>query len=38
VRLTLAAGQLSGIFWFVVGFLPLLSVVAGVAIYLRRRR
>ena len=38
VRLTLAGGQLSGIFWFVVGFLPLLGVVAGVAVYLRRRR
>ena len=38
VRLTLGAGQLSAIFWFVVGILPLVSVVAGVAVYLRRRR
>jgi hypothetical protein len=38
VRLTLAGGQLSAIFWFVVGVLPLLSIVAGVAVFLRRRR
>ena len=38
VRLTLSGGQLSGIFWTVVGLLPLASVVAGVAVYLRRRR
>jgi ABC-type uncharacterized transport system involved in gliding motility auxiliary subunit len=38
VRLTLTGGQLSGIFWTVVAILPLASVVAGVAVYLRRRR
>ncbi len=38
VRLTLTGGQLSGIFWTVVGLLPLVSVVGGVAVYLRRRR
>jgi ABC-type uncharacterized transport system involved in gliding motility auxiliary subunit len=38
VRLSLTSGQLSGIFWTVIGLLPLASVVAGVAVYLRRRR
>ena len=38
VRLSLSGGQLSGIFWTVVALLPLASIVAGIAVYLRRRR
>ncbi len=38
VRMTLTPGQLSGITWLVLGGLPLLAVVAGVAVYFRRRR
>ena len=38
VRLSLTQGQLSLFFWLVIAVMPLLSVGAGVMVYLRRRR
>ncbi len=38
VHLSLTQGQLSLIFWLVIGLLPLLSVAAGIFVYMRRRR
>ncbi len=37
-RLTLTPGELSAITWSVLAGLPLLSIAAGIAVYLRRRR
>lgn len=38
VRLTLTPGQLSAVTWISLAGLPLLAIVAGVAVYFRRRR
>jgi ABC-type uncharacterized transport system involved in gliding motility auxiliary subunit len=38
VRLTLTQGQLSAVFWLTLALLPGSAIVAGVAVFLRRRR